>query len=206
MAFRVPHSLTLKASHCIFDYRRDEHSFWQREATDERGTSVDTQILSVVISGISLIIAMFSVRMAWHYKQSTERLSANTIFASHLITIDRCLVDQPELWMAYDEHPLAKTTKATPLISARIDAYLYMVFNLLSTTYGFYIQGIGEHRMRKEDREYWEAWKHYARQVMEDSSRARELFKYSATQALYPTSFVAFMNGLIGEVEEASIK
>jgi hypothetical protein len=43
-------------------------------------------------------------------------------------------------------------------------------------------------------------------EIMKDSSRARELFKHSTTQGLYPKSFVAFMNGLIGGVEEASIK
>ena len=166
---------------------------------------MDIEILSIVISAISLFVAMFSVRMAWQYKQSSERLSANTIFASHLITIDKCLVDQPELWMAYDDHPLAKITQTTPVISARIDAYLLMVFNLLSTTYGFYVQGIGEHRMRNEDREYWEAWKYYAMEIMKDSSRARELFKHSTVQGLYPKSFVAFMNGLIRGVEETSI-
>jgi len=165
---------------------------------------VDTQVLSVVISATSLFLALFSVRIAWQYKQSSERLTANTIFASHLITIDKCLVDQPELWMAYDDHPLAKTTQTTPLISARIDAYLLMVFNLLSTTYGFYVQGIGEKKMGKEDREYWEAWKCYATEIMKDSSRARELFKHSTTQGLYPKSFVSFMNGLIRGVEEAS--
>ena len=166
---------------------------------------MNIEILSVVISATSLFLALFSVRIAWQYKQSSERLTANTIFASHLITIDKCLVDQPELWMAYDDHPLAKTTQTTPLISARIDAYLLMVFNLLSTTYGFYVQGIGEDRMRNEDREYWEAWKYYAAEIIKDSSRARELFKHSTTQGLYPKSFVAFMNGLIRGVEGASI-
>ena len=112
-------------------------------------------------------------------------------------------MEQPELWAAYDNHPLAKTTQNTPVISARIDAYLYMVFNLLSATYGFYVQGIGEKRMRNEDREYWEAWNYYAMVVMKDSSRARELFKNSTVQRLYPRSFVAFMNGLIQGVEEA---
>ncbi len=163
-----------------------------------------TEILSVVISAISLFLALFSVRIAWQYKQSSERLSANTIFTSHLVTIDKCLIDQPELWMAFDDHPLAKTIQTTPLISARIDAYLLMVFNLLSTTYAFYVQGIGEKRMRYEDREYWEAWKCYAMEVMKDSSRARELFKHARVQGLYPKSFVAFMNGLIRGVEEAS--
>ncbi len=108
--------------------------------------------------------------------------------------------------MAFDDHPLAKTIQTTPLISARIDAYLLMVFNLLSASHGFYVQGIGEKRMRNEDREYWEAWKHYAAQVMKDSSRGRELFKNSTVQRLYPRSFVAFMNGLIQEVEEASAR
>jgi hypothetical protein len=40
--------------------------------------------------------------------------------------------------------------------------------------------------------------------IMKDSSRARELFKHSTVQGLYPKSFVAFMNGLIGGVEGAS--
>ena len=166
---------------------------------------MDTQIVSVVISAISLLVAMFSVRIAVHFKQASERLSASNIFSLHLIQVNKCLVDQPELWMAYDDHPLAKITQTTPVISARIDAYLLMVFNLLSTTYGFYVQGIGEDRMRNEDREYWEAWKYYAAEIIKDSSRARELFKHSTTQGLYPKSFVAFMNGLIRGVEGASI-
>jgi hypothetical protein len=104
--------------------------------------------------------------------------------------------------MVYDDHPLNKTTQLTPLIRARIDGYLHMVFNLFSTTYGFYVQGIGEQRMRDDDREYWDAYKNYGMVLMKNSSRARDLFKDSTTQGLYPKSFVYFMNGLIRKVEE----
>jgi mRNA-degrading endonuclease YafQ of YafQ-DinJ toxin-antitoxin module len=166
---------------------------------------VDLQIVSIVISAISLFVALFSVRMAWNYKQASERLSANSIFSSQLITVHKCLIDQPELWMTYDDHPLTKTMPTDPSISARIDGYLYMVFNLLSTTYGFYVQYIGEHKMRTDDREYWEAWKYFATELLKSSSKARELFKYPTTQRLYPKSFVSFMNGLIRKIEEDSV-
>lgn len=162
---------------------------------------MDTQIVSVAISAISLLVAMFSVRIAVHFKQESERLSASNIFSLHLIQVNKCLVDQPELWMAYDDHPLNKTTQATPLIIARIDGYLHMVFNLLSATYGFYVQGIGERKMRNDDREYWEAYKNLGMEILKNSSRARELFKHPTTQGLYPKSFVAFMNGLISKIE-----
>ncbi len=165
---------------------------------------MDTQIMSVVISAISLVVALFSVRIAVHFKQASERLSANNIFSLHVTQVNKCLVDQPELWMAYDNHPLTKTTQTTPLISARIDAYLHMVYNLISSAYGFYVQGIGERRMRSDDREYWEAYKNLGVEILASSSRARELFKHSTTQALYPKSFVAFMNGLINKIEEGS--
>ncbi len=162
---------------------------------------MDLQLVSIVISVISLVVAIFSVRMAWHYKQASERLSANNIFSSQLITVHKCLIDQPELWMTYDDHPLTKTVPTNPSISARIDGYLYMVFNLLSTTYGFYVQYIGEHKMRSDDREYWEAWKYFGTELLKNSSRARELFKTPTTQGLYPKSFVAFMNELIHKIE-----
>lgn len=165
---------------------------------------MDTQIVSVVISAISLVVAMFSVRLAVHFKQESERLSASNIFSLHLIQVNRCLVDQPELWMAYDDHPLTKTVQATPLIFARIDAYLHMIFNLISSAYGFYVQGIGEQRMKSDDREYWEAYKNLGVEVLANSSRARELFKDPTTQVLYPKSFVAFMNGLIRKIEAGS--
>jgi len=144
---------------------------------------------------------MFSVWLALQYRQETERLSASNIFSSHLININKYLIDQPELWMVYDDHPLNKITQLTPLISARIDAYLHMVFNLISTTYGFYVQGIGEQRMRDDDREYWEAYKNFGMVLMKSSSRARELFNQPTTQRLYPKSFVEFMNGLIRKIE-----
>ena len=166
---------------------------------------MDFQIVSIVISAISLFVALFSVRMAWNYKQASERLSANSIFSSQLITVHKCLIDQPELWMVYDDHPLTETMPTSPSISARIDGYLYMLFNLLSTTYGFYVQYIGEHKMRTDDREYWEAWKYFATELLKGSSKARELFKYPTTQRLYPKSFVAFMNELIHRIEENSI-
>lgn len=162
---------------------------------------MDPESLSVVISAISLLVAMFSVRIALHFKQASERLSANNIFSSHLIEVNKCLVEHPELCMAYDDHPLCKTMQATPLIKAGIDAYLHMIFNLVSTTYGFYVQGIGEHRMRKDDREYWEAYQSFAAELLKGSSRARELFKHPTTQGLYPKSYVAFMNGLIDKIE-----
>jgi len=166
---------------------------------------MDTQIVSVGISAISLIVAMFSVRLAMHFKQESQRLSAGSIFKSHLIEVNKCLVDHPELWMAYDDHPLTKEIQTTPLIRARIDAYLHMVLNLISTTYGFYVQGIGEHRMRNDDREYWEAYKYFGTVVLKSSSRARELFKDPTNQGLYPKSFVTFMNGIISKIEEGSI-
>ena len=166
---------------------------------------MDAQIVSVAISAISLLVAMFSVRIALHFKQASERLSASNIFSLHLIQVNKCLVDQPELWMAYDDHPLNKTTQATPLIIARIDGYLHMVFNLISSAYGFYVQGIGEHKMRDDDREYWEAYKNLGMEILKNSSRARELSKHPTTQGLYPKSFVAFMNGLISKIEESSI-
>jgi hypothetical protein len=163
---------------------------------------VDAQMLSVVISGISLCVAMFSVRLALQYREETVRLSASNIFSSHLININKNLVDQPELWILYDDHPLNKTTQLTPLISARIDGWLHMVFNLFSATYGFYVQGIGEKRMRDYDREYWDAYKNFGIVLFKNSSRARELFKHPINQGLYPKSFVEFMNGLIPKVEE----
>ena len=163
---------------------------------------MDAQTLSVLISAISLCVAMFSVRLALQYREETVRLSASNIFSSHLININKHLVDQPELWMVYDDHPLNKTMQRTPLMSARIDAYLHMTFNLFSTTYGFYVQGIGERRMRDDDREYWEAYKNFGSVLMKSSSRARELFKDPTTQGLYPKSFVEFMNGMIRKVEE----
>lgn len=163
---------------------------------------MDTQIVSVVISTISLCVAMFSVRLAMQYRQETVRLSAANIFSSHLININKYLVDEPELWMVYDDHPLNKTMQLTPLIRARIDAYLHMVFNLFSTTYGFYVQGISEQRMRDDDREYWNAYKNFGMVLMKNSSRARELFQDSTTQGLYPKSFVDFMNGLIRKIAE----
>jgi hypothetical protein len=136
------------------------------------------------------------------YRQETARLSASNIFSSHVININKYLVDQPELWMVYDEHPLNKAIQLTPLISARIEGYLHMVFNLFSTTYAFYVQGIGEGSMRDDDREYWEAYKNYGIVLLKYSSRARDLFKQPTTQRLYPKSFVDFMNGLIRQVEE----
>jgi hypothetical protein len=104
--------------------------------------------------------------------------------------------------MLYNDHPLNKTTQLTPLISARIDCWLHMVFNLFSATFGFYIQGIGEKRMRDDDREYWDAYKNFGMVLLKNSSRARELFKNPTTQGLYPKSFVEFMNALIRQIEE----
>lgn len=163
---------------------------------------MDTPIVSVLISAFSLCVAMFSVRLALQYKQETARLSASNIFSSHVININKYLVDQPELWMVYDEHPLQKTMQLTPLISAKIEGYLHMTFNLFSTTYAFYMQGIGERSMRDDDREYWDAYKNFGMVLLKNSSRARELFKQPTTQGLYPKSFVEFMNGLIRKVEE----
>ena len=71
--------------------------------------------------------------------------------------IDRQLVNRPELWAIYDDHPMSASRSNEPEAVSRRQAFLYFHFNLFETAYNDYNKVL--RRTRTDEQDWvWDAW------------------------------------------------
>src|SRR5262245_1652792 len=100
---------------------------------------MDLNTLSLAMSGFSLVVAVVSAYISYRISEYQIRLSARNDFQKLLLEANRELIDNPELWAIYDNHPLAaRFNRDDPMQCGRLEAFAYMYVNLLEMVYTFY--------------------------------------------------------------------
>lgn len=104
-----------------------------------------------------------------------------------LFDIDRQLVNRPELWAIYDDHPMSASRSSEPEAVSRRQAFLYFHFNLFETVYNDYNRVL---RRTRTDDQYWRSWDAWIRHFFRASSEVRSLFADAVSQDVFSGDFV----------------
>lgn len=153
-------------------------------------------VLPVIISILSLGVALFVAQRAWKFNDLSTRRASRETHAKMLFDLGKVLLDSPQLWGIYDTHALAVDRDNAPVAAAKRETFIYQHFNVFEMVRDYYTNVIRRDRV---DEEYWQSWHCYMKQFFRSSGDARRLFLEPRTQEIYSRGYVEFTNQLIRE-------
>lgn len=107
------------------------------------------------------------------------------------------LMEDPELWGIYDNHPLAKVENLDDtFLKARREAFIYYYLNLFDVIYEFYHRQIVQN---KNDKKQWQAWIQFMEHFLKGCSQARKTIEKS--YHLYDVDQGEFYKEIIAKIE-----
>lgn len=153
--------------------------------------------IALTISIISFILSLVTVYITYRFNKITIRNTAKLEHNKLLLEIDKILIDDPELWGIYDNHPLSKKEDQSDLkLQAKQEAFIYYYLNLFDVIYEFYSRQIVKN---KNDKKLWKAWVQFIEHFLSGCSQARETVKKS--YHLYDDDQSEFFRGIIEKIE-----
>lgn len=158
---------------------------------------MDKSMLAIAISVVSLLVSLLVAFHNWSYDRTTVRFTSRNHYTNALFDIDRQLVNRPELWAIYDDHPMAAKRSMDPEAVARRDAFIYLHFNLFETVYNDYHKVL---QRTQTDEQYWRSWDSWIHYFFRTSSEARNLFYNAECQDIFFGDFVLYAKTVIREV------
>lgn len=154
-------------------------------------------MVAIAISVVSLLVSLMVALRDWSYSKTSVRFTSRNHYTNALFDIDRQLVNRPELWAIYDDHPMAANRSMDPEAVARRDAFIYLHFNLFETVYNDYHKVL---RRTQTDEQYWRSWDSWIHYFFRASAEARSLFANAVCQNIFFGDFVRYGNKVISEV------
>jgi hypothetical protein len=156
---------------------------------------------SLIISIVSLALSVYVTLRNWRYSETTVRYVARNQSMNALFDIDRQLINRPELWAIYDDHPMAQGRDNGAEAKARRQAFIFFHFNLFESAFNDYNKVL---RPTKVDRQYWRSWDAWIHAFFRSSSEARTLLAEASSQQIFFGDFVEYMNEVVRDVEAAA--
>lgn len=153
-------------------------------------------MIAIAISVLSLLISLAVALRDWSYSKTSVRYTSRNHYTNALFDIDRQLVDRPELWAIYDDHPMAANRSMDLEAVARRDAFIYLHFNLFETVYSDYHKVL---RRTQTDEQYWRSWDSWIHHFFRASAEAGSLFTNAVSQHIFFGDFVLYGNKVISE-------
>jgi hypothetical protein len=154
-------------------------------------------IVPTAIAVVSLLVSLAVALRNWRYSEKSVRYTSRNQYTTALFDIDRQLVNRPELWAIYDDHPMSASRSNEPEAVSRRQAFLYFHFNLFETVYNDYNKILPRTRT---DEQYWRSWDAWIRHFFRASSEARSLFADAMSQDVFFGDFVVHINEVIGHM------
>lgn len=71
-------------------------------------------IVPTVIAVVSLLVSLAVALRNWRYSETSVRYTSRNQYIAALFGIDRQLVNRPELWALYDDHPMSASRSNEP--------------------------------------------------------------------------------------------
>jgi len=152
--------------------------------------------VSLVISLISFFLTSLAVVFTYRFNRITIRNTAKQQHQAILLEIDKMLIEHPELWTIYDDHPMSAITEETPELKAKNEAFIFFYLNFFDLVYEFYNKHIIKNR---NDKETWRSWKDYIEYFLQGCSQARVIIQRSGR--LYESDLSAFYLSIIEKSE-----
>lgn len=154
-------------------------------------------IVPTAIAVVSLLVLLAVAFRTWRYSATSVRYTSRNQYVTARFDIDRQLVNRPELWAIYDDHPMSASRSNEPEAVSRRQAFLYFHFNLFETVYIDYNKVL---RRTRTDEQYWRSWEAWIRHFFRASSEARSLFADAVSQDVFSGDFVVHINEVIGHM------
>ena len=154
-------------------------------------------IVPTAIAVVSLLVLLAVAFRTWRYSATSVRYTSRNQYVTARFDIDRQLVNRPELWAIYDDHPMSASRSNEPEAVSRRQAFLYFHFNLFETVYIDYNKVL---RQTRTDEQYWRSWEAWIRHFFRASSEARSLFADAVSQDVFSGDFVVHINEVIGHM------
>ncbi len=160
---------------------------------------MDNNIISLVISIFSLIISTIAAVIIWKFNSISIRNTSRQEHNKLMLEINKLLIENPELWAVYDNHPVNKSIKDTSdhLVHAKRTAFIYHYINFFDILFDFYNRQIFQNKNDKAD---WKAWDSFITHYFKGSTEAREVYKNSF--GLFDDDFSRYIMAKINEIEK----
>lgn len=151
--------------------------------------------MSIVISIIAILISLYSAYRVWSFNETSLRRFARSDFLKRMLDIDAILIEHPELWAIWDDHPPKSTDR---LEKYKREAFIYTHLTLFESAFDFYNYLL---RKNKVDKDFWETWQRLMLEFFQYSCEARTFWQESVTRDTYLPEFVSFTNNLIKSIK-----
>jgi hypothetical protein len=153
-------------------------------------------VLTAVVGSIALVIS-YSVYRG-HSRQL--RLTANERLMGMVISIDKTMIDYPELMYLPRPDEFEPPKQDDKIAQARMIAFMYMHLNMFDVAYNYYCRTLGMGWMARrffrsrEEVDHWSGWKTYTAWFVAlpfvEERYSREAYKW------YGPQFKAFLHSL----------
>ena len=117
-----------------------------------------TEKISLLVSLFSLLISVLTALKSYLLSEYQLRLNTRNELQKMLIEVNKCMINDPELWATYDHHEVSASIKQSHTPVAKIEAISYMMLNTFEAAFAFYEDSP---RLRKAELESYETWKGY---------------------------------------------
>jgi hypothetical protein len=152
------------------------------------------ETLSLCISIISLLVAIFAARYSYQLGARQVHLAARHDFLKQLLEVDKELIRDPSLWALYDNHPMAKLRTGDPAHEGRLEAFAYLKFNIYNMVF-VYAREMSASSLA--DRELFECYDHLFRDSLTTSALMRNILKGKDFESLFGKEFTDHLRGML---------
>lgn len=154
--------------------------------------------LSLTIATVSLIIAVLTAIKSYLLSEYQLRLNVRNDFHKMLIEINKIQIADPDLSGVYDCNKSSLNLSSDFKTTAKIRSMAYMTLNTFEAVFAFYGDSP---RLRKAEKESFEAWKGYFREFIQGSSLARQLMKDAEGEKTYHRSLITEFKSATEELQ-----
>jgi len=154
---------------------------------------VGVETITLTISLVSISISIVAAYKSYRFAEFQGRLNTRRHFQPLLLDTNRAMIAHPELCAFYDASSI-QSDSSNPVERARLEAYAHMLLNTLEIIFAFYGDSA---RLTNAEKESFEAWKRFLRDILDRSSLARELWNSPNIKPMYNPNLVAEIESAI---------
>lgn len=151
----------------------------------------NTEVLSIVFSTISVLVAAFATFAA--YKTYTLaklqlRLDKVNEFQKALLDMNKELLRDPSLWAIYED-----SIPSDSLLRQKLEAFAYIKINLAEMVYTFFH---GPVELAEYEEQVWKVWHRLFQHEKNSCVLLREIINAEEAEDLYSASFLQYVRDL----------
>ena len=152
------------------------------------------ETISLALSMLSLVVAGGAAYFTYSLSRHQLRLASRHEFQKLLLEVNKELLRDPELWGAYDSHPMAKIKRDDPHHKAKLEAFTYMFLNVFQIVCAY-----SEDPRNRDpgDSTFYAAWQGTCKDFLNDSCLAREVLLRPDSELVYDARFLAVAKSLM---------